>query len=219
MADLTSPRQYTARSRWAVENRLSDEGCRVLGAALIFCDQLVDTVDLQCTQITPVGLRNVFGPQGLALTELTLSQNKQLGDSGLEFLAVNLCPCLCDLRFDGTGCGNRGMAAMATGLAGLPYLQTLACGNNQGVKEWACLGKALSQLPALETLSMVCNELSSVDWLVAALAQCTSLRKPDLTGSNIHIAGANFVGLTTERALLRLAWGTVKARDSGGLRV
>jgi hypothetical protein len=40
MADLTSPRQYTAPSRWAVENRLSDEGCRVLGAALIFCDQL-----------------------------------------------------------------------------------------------------------------------------------------------------------------------------------
>ena len=96
----------------------------------------------------PLGLTRSMDLRGL---ELLVVENNPLGDDGVASLAGMLSSKLKDLRFGCTGCGDKGMTAMATTLASMTNLTALACDGNPaiGVAGWSALTDALPKLCSL----------------------------------------------------------------------
>jgi hypothetical protein len=92
------------------------------------------------------------GAHDPGLQDLFLNANIRLGDDGLTQLASALPPTLVKLAIGSTGCGDRGLAAVAAALSKLTRLERLDCGGNTaiGVEGWQALARALPRMAALQ---------------------------------------------------------------------
>jgi hypothetical protein len=131
------------------------------------------------------------------LTSLNVSNNSSLGNAGIALLAEYLPETLTDLSFYKTGCGNRGMVAMAQRIGTLRRLERLCCSDNTvGLDGWAALGVALREAPCLVelTASRCCMGSDGALALIVPSGRracAPSLRRLDLRSNNIGEAAAD----------------------------
>ena len=130
-------------------SNIGDAGACALGAALraMSAPLALTKINLYGCAITARGIRAVadaFQLRGFAapgLQDLFLNANMHLRDEGLEILAQALPATLTNFAMASTGCGDRGMEAVAEALKGIPSLATLDCGGNSaiGPSGWGAL--------------------------------------------------------------------------------
>jgi hypothetical protein len=134
-----------------------------------------------------------------SLRVLKLDDNLALGDTGLEVLAkAPLPPSLEELFFMNTGCGDKGMAAVAAALPAT-RLTKLICGMNThiGREGWAALAAALPNLSRLTKLWVShCDGtpgMNGVASLGVALPRATSLSEFWAKGCAVGDEGAGLL--------------------------
>ena len=184
---------------------IGGEGARALGAALLamrmplklrkinlYCCGLVGSAGI--APIAEAMRRGFAGAHDPGLQGLFLNANIRLGDDGLTQLAPALPRTLVQLAFGSTGCGDRGMAAIAAALCKLTRLETLDCGGNSaiGIDGWAALAGALPHMPVLRVLWAGACEMGDdgVAALAAGLPSARALSELHLDNSDIGSEGA-----------------------------
>jgi hypothetical protein len=182
--------------------KIGDQGGCALGAALQVQPALIlpNSVYLNANGLTADGLRPIAtavrrGFAGDGLRILNVGNNPNFSDEGLALLADGLPPTVEVLAIFNTGCGDRGMVAMAAALPAVTSMRALHCGFNPAVGQagWAALGEALPQLPTLRELDLWgCAGMGNggVAVLAPALPRAVSLHLLTLSGCNIGDVGA-----------------------------
>jgi Ran GTPase-activating protein (RanGAP) involved in mRNA processing and transport len=202
-------------------DRIGDAGARVLGAALqaIPAPLAVESLVLSRNALTVTGLqciapamKRMIGGEGLQT--LDVGGNRLFCD-GLATLAGMLPTTLCELKINGTGCGDTGMMALAAVLPALTGLRVLDCSSNSRVGKdgWGALAAALPQVPALvEVEAAWCDGIGNAGAKVLAtgLPKALALQYLGLNWCRIGDAGAQALAEVVPRcaALTNLhLWG------------
>ena len=195
-------------------SNIGNAGSCALGAALHAMPGplALTKVNLYACATTAAGIAPVaaaFRLHGFAapgLQDLFLNANIHLRDDGLEILAQALPPTLKNFSMASTGCGDRGMSAVATALGFVPTLETLDCGGNSaiGALGWGSLAAAMRKMPALWSLYAGACEMndSGVAALADGMPHAGAMKSLHLGHNNIGNAGAQSLAEVLPHCLL-----------------
>lgn len=193
---------------------IGDAGSCALGAALHAMPGplALTKINLYACATTASGIAPVAdafcnrGFKAPGLQDLVLNANIHLRDDGLAILAQALPSTLINFSMASTGCGNKGMSAVAAALGRISSLETLDCGGNSGIGAlgWGALAAALPQMFALWSLYAGACEMddSGVAALASGLPHAQALKSLYLGHNNIANAGARSLTEVLPRCLL-----------------